>query len=112
MKTKKPNAELVYKQIEDLLVSRLRLSSTDRAVYAHLLRHTRLEGKLRLRFSWPGSPAALAFAMARRAPLCAASSPEVLCASSNAAKPATSSRCFSPTRFTPRNSTRAELATN
>jgi len=51
MKTKKPNAELVYKQIEDLLVSRLRLSSTDRAVYAHLLRHTRLEGKLRLRFS-------------------------------------------------------------
>ena len=51
MKIKKPNAELVYKQIEDLLVPRLRLSSTDRAVYAHLLRHTRLEGKLRLRFS-------------------------------------------------------------
>jgi 5-methylcytosine-specific restriction endonuclease McrA len=51
MKIKKPNAELVCKQIEDMLVPRLRFSSTDRAVYAHLLRHTRLEGKLRLRFS-------------------------------------------------------------
>ena len=51
MKTKKPNAELVCKQVEDLLVPRLRFSATDRAVYAHLLRHTRFEGKLRLRFS-------------------------------------------------------------
>jgi hypothetical protein len=51
MKIKKPNAELVCKQIEDLLVPRLRLSITDRAVYAHLLRHSRLEGKLRIRFS-------------------------------------------------------------
>jgi 5-methylcytosine-specific restriction endonuclease McrA len=51
MKSKKPNAELVCKQIEDLLVPRLRFSTTDRAVYAHLLRHTRFEGKLRLRFS-------------------------------------------------------------
>jgi hypothetical protein len=51
MKTKKPNAELVWKQLEDLLVPRLRLSAIDRTVYSHLLRHTRLEGKLRLRFS-------------------------------------------------------------
>jgi 5-methylcytosine-specific restriction endonuclease McrA len=51
MKTKKPNAELVWKQLEDLLVPRLRLSVIDRTVYSHLLRHTRLEGKLRLRFS-------------------------------------------------------------
>ena len=51
MKTKKPNAELVWKQVEDLLVPRLRLSVIDRTVYSHLLRHTRLEGKLRLRFS-------------------------------------------------------------
>src|SRR5260370_24700947 len=51
MKNKKPNAELVWKQLEDLLVPRLRLLLIDRTVYAHLLRHSRLEGKLRLRFS-------------------------------------------------------------
>jgi len=51
MKTKKPNAELVWKQLEDLLAPRLRLSVFDRTVYSHLLRHSRLEGKLRLRFS-------------------------------------------------------------
>jgi HNH endonuclease len=49
----KPNAERLWKQCEDLLVPRLRLSVTDRAVYSHLLRHSRLEGKLRLRFSIP-----------------------------------------------------------
>src|SRR5712664_2547818 len=53
MKNKKPNAEHLWKQFEDLLVPRLRLSVTDRAVYSHLLRHSRLEGKLRLRFSIP-----------------------------------------------------------
>ena len=51
MKNKKPNAELVWKQLEDLVVPRLRLSLIDRTVYANLLRHSRLEGKLRLRFS-------------------------------------------------------------
>src|SRR5260370_41587132 len=51
MKTKKPNAELVWKQLEDQLAPRLRLSVIDRTVYSHLLRHSRLEGKLRLRFS-------------------------------------------------------------
>lgn len=51
MKTKKPNAELVWKQMEDQLVPRLRLSVIDRTIYSHLLRHTRLEGKPRLRFS-------------------------------------------------------------
>src|SRR3989454_7012917 len=56
MKNKKPNAALVWKQLEDLLVPRLRLSVIDRTVYSHLLRHSRLEGKLRLRFSiqWLG----------------------------------------------------------
>lgn len=47
----KPNAALVWKQLEDQVVPRLRLSVIDRAVYSHLLRHSRLEGKLRLRFS-------------------------------------------------------------
>ena len=51
MKTMKPNAELVCKQFEDSLAPRLRLSTTDRAVYYHLLRHSRLEGKSRLHFS-------------------------------------------------------------
>jgi len=51
MKNKKPNAELIWKQLEDLVVPQLRLSIIDRAVYSHLLRHSRLEGKLRLHFS-------------------------------------------------------------
>jgi hypothetical protein len=51
MKTKIPNASLVWKQFEDHLILRLRLSTVDRAIYSHLLRHSRLEGKLRLRFS-------------------------------------------------------------
>src|SRR5215467_7316868 len=52
MKSKKPNAERVWKQFEDL-APRLRLSTTDRVVYSHLFRHSRLEGKLQLRFSIP-----------------------------------------------------------
>jgi 5-methylcytosine-specific restriction endonuclease McrA len=51
MKNKRINPALVWKQVEDLLVPRLRLSVTDRVVYYHLVRHSRLEGKLRLRFS-------------------------------------------------------------
>src|SRR5258707_12919754 len=51
MKFKKPNAELVCKQFEDVLAPRLRLSTTDRAVYYHLLRHSRFEAKSRLHFS-------------------------------------------------------------
>src|SRR5260370_27557435 len=51
MKNKKPNAEHIWKQFEDFLVPRLHLSVIDRAVYSHLVRHSRLEGKLRLRFS-------------------------------------------------------------
>ncbi|HYL84011.1 MAG TPA: HNH endonuclease signature motif containing protein [Candidatus Angelobacter sp.] len=51
MKSGKPNAELVWKQLEDDVVPRLRLSTTERVVYSHLIRHTRLEGKRRLHFS-------------------------------------------------------------
>jgi HNH endonuclease len=53
MKTKKPNAKLIWKQLEDSLVPRLRLTPIDRAAYCYLLRHSRLEGKLRVRFSIP-----------------------------------------------------------
>jgi 5-methylcytosine-specific restriction endonuclease McrA len=51
MKNKTVNARLVWKQLEDEMVPRLRLSVIDRVVYAHLLRHSRLEGRPRLRFS-------------------------------------------------------------
>lgn len=39
--------------MEDVLVPRLRLSTSERTVYSHLLRHSRLEGKRQLRFSIP-----------------------------------------------------------
>ena len=51
MKSKMTNARVVWKQIDDTLVPRLRLSVLDRAAYCHLVRHSRLEGKARLRFS-------------------------------------------------------------
>lgn len=50
MKNKKPNAERVWKEFEDV-VPRLRLSTTDRVVYSHLLRHSRLEGRPQILFS-------------------------------------------------------------
>jgi hypothetical protein len=51
MKNEKPNAELVWKQFEDRVVPQLKLSAVDHAVYSHLLRHSRLEGKRRLHLS-------------------------------------------------------------
>ena len=51
MKIKTPNAALVWKQVDDFVVPRLRLNVIDRAVYSHLLRHTRLEGRHRLSFT-------------------------------------------------------------
>jgi len=56
MKSKNLNLERIWKQFEDHLVPRLRLKLVDRAVYSHLFRHSRLEGKCRLRFSiaWLG----------------------------------------------------------
>lgn len=51
MKHEKIDAVEVCKELEDVLAPRLKLSVLDRAVYSHLLRHSRLEGKSRLRFS-------------------------------------------------------------
>jgi hypothetical protein len=51
MKNKKPDAALVWKQLEDDLVPRLGLNLGDRVVFAHLLRLSRLERKTELRFS-------------------------------------------------------------
>jgi hypothetical protein len=69
MKNKKINAVQVWKQLEDLAVPRLHLSVFDRAVYSHLLRHSRLEGKLQLRFSilWLARGACLSGFAARKA---------------------------------------------
>lgn len=50
MKNKKPDAELLWKQLEEDLVPRLGLNLTERVVYAHLVRHSRLAGKRQLRF--------------------------------------------------------------
>ncbi len=52
MKPKKIDGVEVWKDFEDL-AARLGLNVIERAVYSHLLRHTRLEGKLRLHFSLP-----------------------------------------------------------
>ena len=53
MKNNKPNAALLWKQIDDELVPRLGLNLAERVVYASLLRHSRLEGLRQLRFSIP-----------------------------------------------------------
>jgi len=69
MKNKKLNAGQVWKQMEDLAVPRLHLSVFDRAVYSHLLRHSRLEGRLELRFSilWLARGACVSGFAARKA---------------------------------------------
>jgi len=51
MKLKKFDPVEVWKELEDELAPRLKLNAIQRTVYAHLLRHTRLEGKLRRRFT-------------------------------------------------------------
>lgn len=53
MKNKKPDAAQVWKDFEDLLAPRLSLTSSDRVVYSHLFRHSRLEGKLQFSFVTP-----------------------------------------------------------
>ena len=51
MTNKRLDGIQIWKQFEDLLIPGLRLSVIERAVYSHLLRHRRLEGKRRLQFS-------------------------------------------------------------
>ena len=43
-----------WKELEDELATRLQLTVIERTVYYHLLRHSRLEGKVRVQFSIPG----------------------------------------------------------
>jgi 5-methylcytosine-specific restriction endonuclease McrA len=51
MKPEKFDAVEVWKELEDVLAPRLKLNAIERTVYAHLVRHTRLEGKSRRRFT-------------------------------------------------------------
>ena len=69
MKNEKPDAERVWKQLEDVVVPHLCLSVVDRAIYSHLLRHSRLEGKAQLRFSigWLARGTRLSWGPTRRA---------------------------------------------
>jgi hypothetical protein len=53
MNHKKCKPARLWKQFEDVLVPKLRLTYTDRAVYSHLIRHTLIEGKARLRITIP-----------------------------------------------------------
>ena len=53
MKNKPLNLKRIWIQFADHLAPRLGFSLTDRAVYSHLFRHTRLEGKLQLHCSMP-----------------------------------------------------------
>jgi len=45
------DAGKLWRDIEDRMVPRLRITMIERAAYYHLARHSRLEGKKRLRFS-------------------------------------------------------------
>ena len=51
MKNEKPDAERVWKQLDDVVVPRLAMSVIDRAVYSYLLRHSHLEGRRQIEFS-------------------------------------------------------------
>jgi 5-methylcytosine-specific restriction endonuclease McrA len=51
MTNKKLDGIQIWKQFEDLLIPGLRLSALERAVYSYLVRHSRLEGKVRLTLS-------------------------------------------------------------
>jgi HNH endonuclease len=69
MKNKKLNVGQVWKQFDDVLAPGLRLSPVDRAVYSHLFRHSRLEGKRCIQFSmhWLARGVCLSAGPVRRA---------------------------------------------
>jgi hypothetical protein len=50
---KEVDAKALWRQMEDVVAPQLRLGVIDHVVYMHLLRHSQLEGKRRLRFSIP-----------------------------------------------------------
>jgi 5-methylcytosine-specific restriction endonuclease McrA len=68
MTNKRLDGIQIWKQFEDLLIPGLRLSVIERAVYSHLLRHSRLEGNKRLQFSilWLARGAGLSMSSVRK----------------------------------------------
>jgi len=88
-------------QFEDVLAPRLGLTVKERAVYSHLLRHSLVVGKLRLQFAVISLARTLGLSIgaARQSVRRLDESMSWgLYACSNAAKPATSSRCACPSR--------------
>lgn len=69
MRNRQLNTTQIWKQLQDVLIPRLHLSVTERAVYYHIVRHSHLEGRRRLRFSiaWLGQGACLTESAARDA---------------------------------------------
>jgi hypothetical protein len=69
MKNQKLDAAEVWRQMEDLAAPQLRQTVHERAVYSYLPRHSRIEGKVRLRFSisWLRHGAGLPIRAARKA---------------------------------------------
>jgi hypothetical protein len=67
MRHKKLDAAQIWKQMEDLVVPRLRLGLSERAVYSFLIRHSHLEGTRRLNFSigWLARGVCLCYVPAR-----------------------------------------------
>ncbi|MCL4524550.1 MAG: HNH endonuclease [Acidobacteria bacterium] len=69
MKTKKADAEKTWKEMEDLLIPQLKLDLTERVIYSHLVRHSRLEGRGRFHFSigWLARGTRMTYSPARNA---------------------------------------------
>lgn len=69
MPNEERNAEQIWKQMQDVLIPRLRLTVSERAVYCYILRHSYLEGRRSLQFSisWLGRGAYLTESSARDA---------------------------------------------
>ncbi|MBI3662765.1 MAG: HNH endonuclease [Acidobacteria bacterium] len=69
MLKEKLDAAQTWKQMEDLVVPRLRLTVNEHAAYSHLIRHSRLEGNRRLHFSitWLGRGTRLSDVPVRKA---------------------------------------------
>lgn len=69
MREKKTDAEQTWKNFEDEMVPRLKLGLTERVIYSHLVRHSRLEGRRRFHFSigWLARGTLLTYSPARNA---------------------------------------------
>ena len=79
MKTSKPNATQIWKQIEDVLVPRLRLFVKDRAVYSHSCATLATKEGGNSAFPFPGSRVAFTFRTGPYVDPCAVSPGTAFC---------------------------------